>query len=104
MSIDSSELQADARREGLIVLNAVIRNRAPFPQDFPALELTLTDEARPPGAAPGALAARLPRRSARRRRYAQGIAPAAPKLPLRVYLDTGRTRATGYRLYLFYPS
>jgi predicted Zn finger-like uncharacterized protein len=28
MSIDSSELQADARREGLIVLNAVIRNRA----------------------------------------------------------------------------
>ena len=31
MSIDSSELQADARREGLIVLNAVLRNRAPLP-------------------------------------------------------------------------
>jgi hypothetical protein len=24
--------------------------------------------------------------------------------PLRVLLDTSRTRATGYRLYLFYPS
>src|SRR4029077_14751501 len=45
MSIDASELQADTRREGLIVLNAVIRNRARFPQDYPALELTPTAEA-----------------------------------------------------------
>ncbi len=45
MSIESSDLQADARSESVIVLNAVLRNRAPFPQEYPALELTLTDEA-----------------------------------------------------------
>jgi hypothetical protein len=32
----------------------------------------------------------------------QGIASGA-EVPLRIYIDTGRSRATGYRLYLFYP-
>src|SRR6185436_10862154 len=44
MSIDSSDLQADPRSESLIVLNALLRNRAPFPQEYPSLELTLTDD------------------------------------------------------------
>src|SRR5690606_28065427 len=48
MSIDSSELQADPRRDGIIVLHAVLRNRARFAQDYPALELTLTDDAERP--------------------------------------------------------
>jgi hypothetical protein len=43
LSIESSDLQADPRRESLIVLNAVIRNRAAVLQELPALELTLTD-------------------------------------------------------------
>ena len=102
MSIDSSELQADPRREGLISLNAVIHNRAGFAQDYPALELTLTDEAdRPvlrrvlrPGDYLG------PRT---REQLAQGIAPGS-EATVRVFLDTARARATGYRLYLFYPS
>jgi len=103
MSIDASELQADPRRDGLIVLNAVIRNRAPFPQDYPALELTLTDEADRP----------VLRRVLRPREYleaaraaeliAQGIGGNA-EATLRVLLDASRTRATGYRLYLFYPA
>jgi predicted Zn finger-like uncharacterized protein len=103
MSIESSDLQADARREGLIVLNAVLRNRARFPQDYPALELTLTDEGDRP----------LIRRVLHPRDYLepvraqqlllQGIAPGGDA-PLRVFLDASRTRATGYRLYLFYPS
>ena len=103
MSIDSSELQADSRREGLIVLNAVIRNRARFPQDYPALELTLTDEADRP-LLRRVLAPRdyldQPRREELER---QGIA-GGTEAALRVFLDTSRTRATGYRLYLFYPS
>jgi predicted Zn finger-like uncharacterized protein len=103
MSIDSSELQADARREGLIVLNAVIRNRARFPQDYPALELTLTDEADRP------VLRRVlsPREYLERTRAdaltREGIA-GGTEAPLRLLLDTSRTRATGYRLYLFYPS
>lgn len=102
LSIESSDLQSDARRESLIVLNAVIRNRAPFAQELPALELTLTDAADQP----------LVRRVLRPADYAQGLAAPArgPGLApgaeavLRLHLDTGGVRATGYRLYLFYPA
>jgi len=102
MSIDSSELQADGRREGLISLNAVIHNRAGFAQDYPSLELTLTDEADRP----------VLRRVLRPGDYLdpqartlvpQGIAPGG-EATVRVLLDTSRAQATGYRLYLFYPS
>ena len=103
MSIETSDLQADARREGLIVLNAVLRNRARFPQDYPALELTLTDE----GDRPLLRRVLLPRDYLDSARLAplvaQGIAPGG-EASLRVFLDSSRTRATGYRLYLFYPS
>jgi hypothetical protein len=44
MAIESSDLQADGRRDSVIVLNAVLRNQAPFAQEYPSLELTLTDE------------------------------------------------------------
>jgi predicted Zn finger-like uncharacterized protein len=102
MGIDSSDLQADPRRENVIVLNALLRNRAPFPQEYPALELTLTDEGDRavlrkvlmPGdyLEPGRAASLA----------AQGVAAGA-EVSVRVYLDAGRARATGYRLYLFYP-
>src|SRR5260221_3311956 len=103
MAIESSDLQTDARRDGLIVLNAVLRNRSRFPQEYPALELTLTDEGDRPlmrrVLAPSeyleaARAAQL---------LAQGIAPGG-EAQLRIFLDSNRARATGYRLYLFYPS
>jgi len=45
LSIESYEVRPDPLREGVIVLNAVIRNRAPFTQEYPALQLTLTDDA-----------------------------------------------------------
>jgi predicted Zn finger-like uncharacterized protein len=102
LSIESSDLQADSRGESLIVLNAVIRNRAPFAQELPALELTLTDADDRP----------LVRRVLRPEAYLQeappaaqhqGIAPGAEAV-LRVHFDTGGVRATGYRLYLFYPA
>lgn len=102
LSIESSDLQADNRRDSLIVLNAVIRNRAPFAQEHPALELTLTD------AADKALVRRVLRPSeymqaAAREQLAQGIGPGGESV-VRVHFDTRGVRATGYRLYLFYPS
>jgi predicted Zn finger-like uncharacterized protein len=103
MSIDASELQADARREGLIVLNAVIRNRARFPQDYPALELTLTDEADRPVLRKVLAPRDYLEPAARTQMIEQGLGAGA-EAALRVYLDTSRARATGYRLYLFYPS
>ena len=99
MNIESSDLQADPRQDGVIVLNALLRNRAAVPQEYPSLELTLTDEASRP----------LLRRVLAPRDYVdagraieQGIPPGA-ELALRIYLDAGRARATDYRLYLFYP-
>lgn len=103
MSIDSSELQADPRRQGIIVLNAVLRNRARFAQDYPALELTLTDDAERP-VLRRVLAPRDYLDAARAAQLlTQGIAPGG-EASLRVYLDSSRSPATGYRLYLFYPS
>jgi hypothetical protein len=103
MSIESSDLQTEPRRDGVIVLNAVLRNRATFAQDYPALELTLTDEADRP------VLRRVftPREYLDPARGAPGVAhgiPAGAEVSLRIYLDAGRRRATGYRLYLFYPS
>jgi hypothetical protein len=101
MSIDSSDLQADPRSESLIVLNALLRNRAPFPQEYPALELSLTDDADRP------VLRRVLKPSdyldpGRAAQVERGI-PAGTEVMLRVNLDTGAARATGYRLYLFYP-
>jgi predicted Zn finger-like uncharacterized protein len=99
MNIESSDLQADARQEGVIVLNALLKNRAAIAQEFPALELTLTDEADRP----------LLRRVLTPRDYLdagrplqQGIA-AGDEVPIRLFLDPGRVRATGYKLRHFYP-
>lgn len=102
LSIESSELQADGQREAVIVLNAVLRNRAPFPQEYPALELTLTDA----GEQPVARRVLAPLDYVRERRapelIAQGLAAGA-EVVLRVPLDTRQVNATGYRLYLFFP-
>jgi hypothetical protein len=101
MAIDSSDLQADTRSESLIVLNALLRNRAPFPQEYPSLELTLTDETDKP-VLRRVLSPADYLDKARATASPQGIGAGA-EATLRVNLDTGSVRATGYRLYLFYP-
>jgi len=103
LSIDSYEVRAAPGREGVIVLDAVIRNKAPFPQEFPALQFALTDEAgrhvvsrvlAPRDYLEAGKAAAL---------IGRGIEPGG-EAALTVYFDTSRTRASGYRLELFYPS
>jgi predicted Zn finger-like uncharacterized protein len=101
MSIESSDLQADPRSDNMIVLNVVLRNRAPFTQQFPALELTLTDDADRP-VLRRVLAPTDYLEPGRGAAAAQGLA-AGTEAAFRVNLDAGRTRATGYRLYLFFP-
>ena len=100
MAIESSDLQTEGRRENVIVLNAVLRNRAPFPQEYPALELTLTDE-RDEIVARRVLAPADYLGAGAAARLAQGIAPGA-EATLRLLLETSGLRAVGYRLYLFY--
>lgn len=99
MILESSDLQADARREGVIVLNALLKNRAAVAQEYPALELTLTDE----GERPVLRRVLAPRDYLdASRAFEQGIA-AGDEVPLRIYLDPGRVHATGYKLRPFYP-
>lgn len=103
LSIDSYEVRADPRRDGVIVLDAVIRNRAPFPQAYPALQFALTDDA----------GRHVVSRVLAPRDYlgadeaagliGKGIA-ASGEAALTVYFETSRTPARGYRLELFYPS
>jgi predicted Zn finger-like uncharacterized protein len=97
MSIETSSLQADPGNQGVMVLSATLRNRAAFPQAYPALELTLTNDRDQP----------LVRRVLQPADYvSSGIEDgfgASSELPIRLQLDAAAIKATSYRLYLFYP-
>lgn len=99
MSIESSNLEADPAHENQIVLNVLLRNRAPYPQAFPNLELTLNDTR------DNALA----RRVFRPADYLPplesetiGLLP-QHEISVRLHLETTDLRPTGYRLALLYP-
>ncbi len=99
MSIEASDLQADGANPGVMVLTATLRNRASFPQQFPSLELTLTD------AQDQALARRVlyaPDYLGRPAGSASGFAGNS-ELPVRVFIEAAALKPTGYRLYLFFP-
>ncbi len=100
LSIESSDLQADGQRAGVIVLNALLRNRAPFAQEYPDLELTLTDHAE------RAVIRKVlkPRDYLQEKRVAlaQGMGGGSEE-SVRLFLETGGILATGYQLFLFYP-
>jgi predicted Zn finger-like uncharacterized protein len=100
MSIESSDLQADPQRPGVIVLNALLRNRAPFAQEYPDLELTLTDQGDRP-----VIRRVVPPRDYLQQKLAsmpQGLGGGAEEA-VRIHLETGGLSATGYQLFLFYP-
>jgi predicted Zn finger-like uncharacterized protein len=101
MAIESSDLQAEGRGENVLVLNAVLRNQAPFAQEYPSLELTLTDE-RDEAVARRVLAPADYLGGAAPEVIARGIGAGADAV-LRVYIDAGGLRAIGYRMYLFFP-
>jgi predicted Zn finger-like uncharacterized protein len=99
VSIEASELQNDATHGNLLVLNAMLRNRAGYGQAYPSLELSLTDTQ------DAAIARRV-------------FAPAeylSPKFPadhpfaansdmaIRLWIEAKDISAAGYRLYVFYP-
>jgi len=99
LSIESSDLQADPVNPGVMVLTATLRNRAAFLQSLPSLELTLTDSQDQP------LARRVlgVRDYVARRTSVEAGFPANSELPVKVYMEASSLKATGYRLYLFFP-
>ncbi len=99
VSIETSDLQTDVARNKLLALQATLRNRAPYAQAYPALELTLTDTN------DKAVARRvwlpdeyLPAASLEGKSF-----PANSDLDVRLWLETREINAAGYRLYVFYP-
>ncbi|MBI5627196.1 MAG: DUF3426 domain-containing protein [Nitrosomonadales bacterium] len=100
IGIESSDIEADPNQENQINLNALLRNRAPFAQAFPNLELTLNDVQDKP----------LARRIFKPTDYlpssesqATGLPPGR-ELAIKLHLDTQDLKPMGYRLVLFYPN
>lgn len=99
MSIEASDLQAEGSSPSIMVLSATLRNRAAFPQQFPALELTLTDAQELPVARRVLTARDYVGRTGK---LENGFA-ANSELTVKVFIETSSLKPTGYRLYLFYP-
>ena len=99
MSIEASDLQADTTNPSVMVLSATIRNRAIFDQQLPLLELTLTDAQDQP----------VVRRVLAAQEYldkaanARAAFAASTEVAVKVFVEGSQVKATGYRLYLFYP-
>ncbi len=106
LSIESSDLHPDPAhpgQSGRLGLQISLRNRAPFAQTWPHIELTLTDlndriVVRRMLAAEDYLISQAPTPA----KLAQGIA-AKQDVAIELSLDIGELTASGYRLYLFYP-
>lgn len=100
LSIETSSLEADPDHTGIVVLHAISRNRAPYPQAYPIFELTLTDYR------DKLLARRLfqPQEYLPPGTPLQAGMPASDEIEVKLTIDLGETKAAGYRVYLFYPS
>lgn len=97
VSIEASDLQADAAK-GQLVLLATLKNRAPYVQDLPALELALTDSQD----------AVVARRVLLPADYLTGTAAPAGfqangEIAVKLWIETRDLAPSGYRLYVFYP-
>ena len=98
LAIESSDLQIDPKRSGVIVLTAALRNRGATPVEMPALELTLTNAQDQPIARRILLPGDYLERAAE---AADGLRGSA-EINVRIELAIGELKAAGYRLYLFY--
>ena len=99
VSIETSDLQTDAARGNLLVLNATLRNRAPYGQAYPALELSLTDTQ------DVAIARRVftPQEYLPAKTPAEQPFPGNSDIAVRLWIEAKDISAAGYRLYIFYP-
>ena len=98
LSIDTSHLEADPQQANRVALNAILRNRARLAQEYPQLELTLTDTQ-------DRMIARrvfVPREYAKGADLNRGMAP-NEEMAVKLNLDLGDLKAAGYRVFLFYP-
>ncbi|MDO8311411.1 MAG: DUF3426 domain-containing protein [Sideroxyarcus sp.] len=99
MVIESSELESDPQQGNVVTLHALLHNRADYAQDYPSLELTLTD------LQDHAIARRVfhPADYVKSNTDEKlGIQPNR-EFDIKLHLDTTDLMPSGYRLFLFYP-
>ena len=99
MSIEASDLQADTTNSNVMVLSATLKNRAIFSQQLPLLELTLTDAQDQP------VVRRVlaPQDYIGKAANVQAGFAANAEIAIKVFIEGSQVKATGYRLYLFFP-
>jgi len=99
MSIEASDLQADTTNPSVMVLSATLKNRAIFNQQYPFAELTLTDAQDQP------VVRRVlsPQDYLGKAASTQAGFGANTEIAIKVFIEGSQVKATGYRLYLFYP-
>lgn len=101
LHIESSDLQqVDPDHAGEVELTVLLRNRAPVAVEYPALELTLTNATEQVIARRVLMPAEYLDKSTRSEDGLRGRG----ELAIRLFLDTGTVRASGYRVYLFYSA
>lgn len=94
LKIETSDLHPAA--DGQLELVATLHNLAPYAQQWPLLELTLTD------ATDRAVARRVITPAEYGVKSAEGF-PSGSEFAVQIRLDAQTLPAAGYRLYLFYP-
>jgi predicted Zn finger-like uncharacterized protein len=99
IKLEDSEMNEVPGRPNEVALGARIRNIAPFAQEYPYLELTLTDV----GGQAAVRRVLRPSDYLGRPLGANEPLPAGADIAVQLRLETPRVRATGYELLLFYP-
>lgn len=99
LNIESSDMQSDTQRPGVITLNATVRNHASYPQAFPLFQLTLIDAKDHP------LASRtfLPEGYLGHKVGSSDAIAPNDEIKISLHLDSGNLNAAGYRLSLLSP-
>lgn len=99
VSIESSELQTLSAKDSTFALTVLLRNQGDTAQAWPHIELTLNDANEKP----------IARRVFTPREYLspaddlnRGIAPDSEH-PIKLFFELTQLKASGYRVYLFYP-
>ncbi len=101
LDISASDLQLiDPDTRNQVELTALVRNRARVAVEYPAFELTLTNEEE------RVVARRvfLPDEYLKDATIIDKGLAGRGELSIRLFLDIGPLRAAGYRIYLFYPT
>ena len=100
LNIESSEMRPDTQGSGKVILNATVRNYAPYPQAFPSFEVTLTDTQDQP------IASRVfsPDSYLKQNENQSSVVGPDYEFNVRLHLDSGGLNAAGYRLSLLYPN